>query len=36
MENFFEKKVFLRLFVKVNPNWREDPKKLRQFGYIQE
>ena len=36
MENFFEKKVFLRLFVKVNPNWREDPKKLRQFGYMQE
>jgi GTP-binding protein Era len=36
MENFFEKKVFLRLFVKVNPSWREDPKKLRQFGYIQE
>jgi GTP-binding protein Era len=36
MESFFEKKVFLRLFVKVNPNWREDPKQLRQFGYIQE
>ena len=36
MEHFFEKKVFLRLFVKVNPNWREDPKKLRQFGYMQE
>jgi GTP-binding protein Era len=36
MENFFEKKVFLRLFVKVNPNWREDPKQLRQFGYMQE
>ena len=36
MENFFEKKVFLRLFVKVNPNWREDPRQLRQFGYMQE
>ena len=33
MEHFFEKKVFLRLFVKVNPNWREDPNQLRQFGY---
>jgi GTP-binding protein Era len=34
MENFFEKKVFLQIFVKVNPNWREDDKKLKQFGYI--
>jgi GTP-binding protein Era len=36
MESFSEKKVMLRLFVKVNPNWREDPNQLRQFGYIQE
>lgn len=36
MESFFEKKVFLQIFVKVNPDWREDTKKLRQFGYIQE
>jgi GTP-binding protein Era len=36
MEDFFEKKVFLRLFVKVNPNWREDPRQLRRFGYMQE
>ncbi|MDR3235864.1 MAG: GTPase Era [Prevotellaceae bacterium] len=34
MEDFFEKKVFLRLFVKVNPDWREDTNKLKQFGYI--
>jgi GTP-binding protein Era len=34
MEDFFEKKVFLRLFVKVNPDWREDPNQLKQFGYI--
>ncbi len=34
MESFFEKKVFLQIFVKVNPNWREDNKKLKQFGYI--
>lgn len=33
MEDFFEKKVFLRLFVKVNPGWREDAKKLKAFGY---
>lgn len=36
MEKFFQKKVYLQIFVKVNPNWREDIKKLRQFGYIQE
>lgn len=36
MENFFEKKVFLQIFVKVEPNWREDRKMLRRFGYIQE
>jgi GTP-binding protein Era len=36
MESFFEKKVFLQIFVKVNPDWREDNKKLKQFGYIQD
>jgi len=36
MESFFEKKVFLQIFVKVNPDWREDKRKLRQFGYIQD
>lgn len=36
METFFEKKVFLQIFVKVNPDWREDNKKLKQFGYIQD
>jgi len=36
MEAFFEKKVFLQIFVKVNPNWREDKRKLKQFGYIQD
>ena len=34
MEDFFQKKVFLQVFVKVEPDWREDKKKLRQFGYI--
>ena len=34
MESFFEKKVFLQIFVKVNPDWREDKRKLKQFGYI--
>ena len=36
MEDFFEKKVFLRIFVKVNPDWRENPQQLRSFGYILE
>lgn len=33
MEDFFQKKVFLRLFVKVDPDWRENRKELRRFGY---
>ncbi|MDR0296364.1 MAG: GTPase Era [Prevotellaceae bacterium] len=36
MEDFFEKKVFLRIFVKVNPDWRENPQQLKNFGYILE
>ena len=33
MEDFFQKKVFLRLFVKVDAGWRESKKELRRFGY---
>ncbi len=33
MEDFFQKKVFLRLFVKVDPDWRENKKELKRFGY---
>ena len=33
MEDFFQKKVFLSLFVKVDPDWRESKKELRRFGY---
>jgi len=36
MEAFFEKKVNLKLFVKVNPDWRENPRQLKKFGYIME
>ncbi len=35
MEEFFERKVFLQLYVKVDPHWREDKKKLSAFGYGQ-
>ena len=33
MEEFFQKKVFLSLYVKVDPDWRESRKELRKFGY---
>lgn len=33
MEEFFQKKVFLSLFVKVDEGWRESRKELRKFGY---
>ncbi|MBQ5582328.1 MAG: GTPase Era [Bacteroidales bacterium] len=33
MEDFFQKKVFLSLFVKVDPDWRENKRELRRFGY---
>jgi len=33
MEDFFQKKVFLSMFVKVDPGWRESRKELRRFGY---
>lgn len=33
MEDFFQKKVYLIVFVKVDPDWREDKKELRKFGY---
>ena len=33
LEAFFDKKLFLKLFVKVNKNWRSDARQLRRFGY---
>ena len=33
MEEFFQKKVFLNLFVKVDDNWRENKRELKKFGY---
>lgn len=35
VEAFFDKKVYLELFVKVEPNWRNRENKLKAFGYIQ-
>lgn len=35
IEAFFGKSVYLELFVKVEPNWRNRENKLRSFGYIE-
>ncbi|HMB64718.1 MAG TPA: GTPase Era [Eudoraea sp.] len=35
LEKFFDKQVHLELYVKVNKNWRSDPRQLRRFGYNQ-
>ena len=34
IEKFFDKKVFLEIFVKVEKDWRNRENKLKQFGYI--
>lgn len=33
MEAFLQKKVFLELYVKVDPDWRDNQKRLNNFGY---
>lgn len=33
MEDFFQKKVYLSVFVKVDEGWRENRSELRKFGY---
>lgn len=35
IEKFFGKRVYLELFVKVEPDWRNRENKLRSFGYIE-
>ena len=35
IQKFFGKSVYLELFVKVEPNWRNRENKLRSFGYIE-
>lgn len=35
IERFFGKNVYLELFVKVEPDWRNRENKLRSFGYIE-
>ncbi len=36
IERFFDKKVFLEMYVKVEKDWRSRDNLLRQFGYILE
>lgn len=36
IERFFDKKVFLEIFVKVEPEWRNRENILQRFGYRQE
>ena len=33
MEEFLDQKVFLELYVKVDKNWRDKDRKLKEFGY---
>lgn len=33
IEEFFSKKVFLQMYVKVNKDWRDRPFELKRFGY---
>ncbi len=33
LEDFFQKKVFLELHVKVNKDWRDNDQQLKRFGY---
>lgn len=35
IEKFFDKKIYLELFVKVEKDWRNRENKLRAFGYIE-
>ncbi len=34
MEKFLEQKVFLQLFIKVKPKWRDNEQQLREYGYF--
>lgn len=34
LEIFFDKKIFMELYVKVNKDWRNNQKQLKRFGYL--
>ena len=33
IEKFIERKIFLELFIKVKPKWRDNEMQLKEFGY---
>ncbi len=33
LEKFFDKKIYLETFVKVDKDWRSNPKELNRFNY---
>jgi GTP-binding protein Era len=33
MEKFLEQQVFLQLFIKVKPKWRDNEQQLKEYGY---
>ncbi len=33
LQRFFQKKVFIELYVKINKNWRSNKNQLKRFGY---
>lgn len=35
IETFFGKRVYLEMYVKVEPNWRNRENKLKAFGYVE-
>ena len=35
LEKFLDKKVFIRIYVNVDKNWRNSSRKLSRFGYNQ-
>lgn len=35
IEAFFQKQVFIELFVKVNKDWRDNDSQLKRFGYLE-
>ena len=34
LEGFLKEKVFLELRIKVDKDWRNDERKLKQYGYF--
>jgi GTPase len=33
IEQFLQQKVFLQLFIKVKPKWRDNDMQLKEYGY---